>query len=269
MKHILLAVDRGAPSWEAARLTVHLAPKLKAAVTVVTVLVPGPQDSDAKDQRKREYETARELVDDIVDELGEAGVTAHGEVRSCNPGEVHEEILFSASRLGCDLIVIGSRARGELTGLLLGSVSQKVAGGSDRPVLIVPTGPMTKVAPRHIVLAMEGIGDAEIAAGVTAELAGTGSAEDSTQPGPDQKAVDRVVATLAKAGIEVQGRVIPNVRGLAPEIAREAVGTGADMIVIGSRGLGWVGEDVAGDVAAAVVKRTHRPVVVSPRRPRS
>ena len=89
-------------------------------------------------------------------------------------------------------------------------------------------------------------------------------------------AVDRGAPSWEAARLTVHlapklraARVIPNKRGLAPEIAREAVGTGADMIVIGSRGLGWVGEDVAGDVAATVLRRAHRPVVVTPRRPRS
>jgi hypothetical protein len=43
LNRILLAVDHGAPSWEAARVTAHLAPRLKAAVGVLTVLALGPQ----------------------------------------------------------------------------------------------------------------------------------------------------------------------------------------------------------------------------------
>jgi nucleotide-binding universal stress UspA family protein len=287
MKHILLAVDRGAPSWEAARLAVHLAPKLKAAVAVVIVLVLEPQQKAAKDQRSREYEAVRELVDDIVKDVKATHVPAMGEVLMSESGKEHVEILHAASRLGSDLIVMGSRARGELVGLLLGSVSQRVAAESLCPVLIVPAGAMTEVEPRRIVLAVDGTDNCEPQAALTAELAGAlkasvevvliGGADrsavrrgkDTSKPTPEMKAVARAVATLQKAGIPVESRMLPNVRGLAPEIAREAVATGADMIVIGSRGLDWIGEDVAGDVAAAVVKRTHRPVVVTPRRRRS
>ena len=56
--------------------------------------------------------------------------------------------------------------------------------------------------------------------------------------------------------------MIDNVRGLAPEIAREVMATGADMIVIGSRAMGWIGGDVTAGAAESVIHRTRRPVVV-------
>lgn len=283
----MLAIDSGAPSWEATRLAVHLAPKLKAPVTVLSLLVPGPQQRGAKDQRGREHESVRELVDDVVKELVEAGVKAKGEVRSCNPNKVAGEILGSATRLDADLIVMGSRARGELTGFLLGSVSHEVAMGASCPVVIVPTGAMTKATPRRIVLVIDGEGDPgqSVAATVglaralqaAAEVVCVGrtfvySAESANKPStaanPDEEAVARAVAALKEAGVEVRSRMIDNQRGFAPEIAREVMATGADMIVIGSRALGWVGGDVTAGAAEAVIHRTRRPVVVAPSRRR-
>jgi len=46
-------------------------------------------------------------------------------------------ILRVAEEEGCDLIVLGSRGRGQITGLLLGSVSSAVAQRARCPVLIV------------------------------------------------------------------------------------------------------------------------------------
>ena len=136
MKHILLAIDRSAPSWEATRLLVHMAPRLEAPVTVLSV-VPERARNEADDKR-REYEAVRDLVDDVVKQLVKAGVRAKGDVRSSKPKEVAREILDTASRVHADLVVMGGRARGELTGLLLGSVSHQVAVGSGGPVVIVP-----------------------------------------------------------------------------------------------------------------------------------
>jgi len=56
---------------------------------------------------------------------------------------------------------------------------------------------------------------------------------------------------------------------LAPEVARAVMATGADMIVIGSRAMGWLGDDITPGAAEAVIHRTHRPVVVAPSRRRS
>ena len=282
MKHILLAIDRGAPSWAATRLAIHLAPRLNAAVTVFSVVLPGARRAAANDVRRREYEAVHELVNDVVKELVVAGVKAKGEVRSCKGGEVAREILVAATRVDADLLVMGSRARGELTGLLLGSVSDEVARGAGCPVVIVPTGSAMKVTPRRIVLVIDGEGDPARPVTATAELARaldadvevicvgrtlgnlTGAPQAQAAANPDEVALDDAAATLRKARIEVRARMVDNVRGFVPEIAREVIATGADMVVIGSRAMGWVGDDVAAGAAEAVIHRTRRPVVVAP-----
>jgi len=281
MKHILLAIDSGAASWQATRLAVHVAPKLTGPVTVLSLLVRGPQQREAKDQRRREHEAVRALVDDVVRELVLAGVKAKGEVRSCSKKKVAGEILDTATRLDADLIVMGSRARGELTGLLLGSVSHEVAMGASCPVVIVPIGAMTTATPRRIVLVIDGEGDPGQPMAATVGLAHAlkaavevvcvrrtfeysgGRTESSSAANPDEEAVAIAVAALKNAGVEVLSRMIDNRRGFAPEIAREVMATGADMIVIGSRVMGWVDGDITAGVAEAVIHRTHRPVVVA------
>jgi nucleotide-binding universal stress UspA family protein len=52
-------------------------------------------------------------------------------------GEPGVEIAAYARRHACDLIVMGSHGRGAMTGLLLGSVTQKTLSGCRTPVLIV------------------------------------------------------------------------------------------------------------------------------------
>ncbi len=72
-----------------------------------------------------------------VDMLTQAGVKAHGEVRNTVFGYAAREIVNDAKQIGADVIVLGSRGRGDLAGLLLGSTAHKVIHLSDRPVLVV------------------------------------------------------------------------------------------------------------------------------------
>lgn len=51
-------------------------------------------------------------------------------------GKPAERILDAANEKKCDLIVLGSRGKGGLSGLVLGSISNKIANSSERPVLI-------------------------------------------------------------------------------------------------------------------------------------
>ena len=52
-------------------------------------------------------------------------------------GDPAQRIIGEASKDGYDLIVMGSRGNGVLKGAVLGSVSQHVLNGGNRPVLIV------------------------------------------------------------------------------------------------------------------------------------
>jgi nucleotide-binding universal stress UspA family protein len=85
-------------------------------------------------------ETADEAsaaVATVVDKLTAAGVKAHGYVGTTIFGYAARSIVDDAIEHDVDVIVMGSRGRGDLAGLVLGSTAHKVIHLTDRPVLIV------------------------------------------------------------------------------------------------------------------------------------
>ena len=88
--------------------------------------VPTESDTEAEDQ-----------VDAAVRKIAESGLRARGTVRDSLFGQAAREIVEEARRIQADVIVMGSRGRGDLAGLLLGSTAHKVVHLTDRPVLIV------------------------------------------------------------------------------------------------------------------------------------
>lgn len=80
---------------------------------------------------------ADEAVTAAVDTLTGAGIKAHGTVRETIFGYAAREIVSDAQEHDVDVIVMGSRGRGDLAGLILGSTAHKVIHLADRPVLIV------------------------------------------------------------------------------------------------------------------------------------
>jgi nucleotide-binding universal stress UspA family protein len=135
LEKLLLAVDDSEHSRKAVPATVELARAGGGAVHVLHIRelfypVPPRVAGDTEQE-------ARQLVDDVVAELGRAGVNATGAVRPSTGGSPAGAILEHAREVGAGLIVVGSHGRSNLGGLLLGSVAHKVIQLSSCPVLVV------------------------------------------------------------------------------------------------------------------------------------
>ena len=80
---------------------------------------------------------AQANVDAAVGELTKAGVKAYGLVRNALYGYAAREIVEDAKVHDVSVIVMGSRGRGDLAGLVLGSTAHKVIHLADRAVLVI------------------------------------------------------------------------------------------------------------------------------------
>ena len=134
---ILVAVDHSEMSDRAVLAARDLAVLSKGEVWVLHLR---EREMGAKTGVLRIDETTEDADAQVaasVEVLTEAGVKAHGEVRNTIFGYAAREIVNDAIEVDADVIVMGSRGRGDLAGLLLGSTAHKVIHLSDRPVLVV------------------------------------------------------------------------------------------------------------------------------------
>jgi nucleotide-binding universal stress UspA family protein len=135
-ERILVAIDHSQHTEKVLAAARDLALLSKGEVWVLHLLerevIPRmglvPVESDA---------SAETPVAAALEELTQAGVTAHGEVRETIYGHAAREIVADADLHDASVIVMGSRGRSDLTGLVLGSTAHKVIHLSERPVLIV------------------------------------------------------------------------------------------------------------------------------------
>ncbi|HET6379848.1 MAG TPA: universal stress protein [candidate division Zixibacteria bacterium] len=201
-------------------------------------------------------------------------------------GRAAQVIVAQAGRLEADLVVTGSRGHGKLETMLLGSVADEVTARSPCPVLVARSASVSR-----LLVATDGSEDAHgipdvlaalpFAAGkpvevlaisvpdppgfdLIATLYTLGSvrpdllAREATEYA--QASGQRMVEHLGRAGITANAHVR---RGdPAREIVAAAQELGADLIVLGSRGLGGVERLLLGSVARGVLTAAHCSVLV-------
>ena len=134
---ILVAVDHSEMSDRAVLAARDLALLSKGEVWVLHLR---EREMGAKTGVLRIDETTQDANAEVaasVEVLTQAGVKAHGEVRNTIFGYAAREIVNDAIEVDADVIVMGSRGRSDIAGLLLGSTAHKVIHLSDRPVLVV------------------------------------------------------------------------------------------------------------------------------------
>lgn len=187
---------------------------------------------------------------------------------------------------GSELLVVGARGLGGFRGLLLGSVSQHCLHHATTPVAIVRAGP-DRVPERteRIVVAVDGSETAQRAlrwaldegrlrrAAVAVVHAshppylggypyGAGSIDPAIFELASRRVLDGAIASEDASGLPVPVERISR-SGAAAAVILEAA-EGADLVVMGSRGLGGFKGVLLGSVTTQVTHHARCPLVVVP-----
>ena len=142
-KRILVPVDGSEKSSLAALHAAELASKLGSELFLFHAVPSLPPSLDTSPDRSSSVQKAimddlskqgRIILNKVKDDLVAYGLNIHTDVAVGHPAD---EIIKKAKYINCELIVMGSRGLGEIKGILMGSVSNKVTKHASCPVLIV------------------------------------------------------------------------------------------------------------------------------------
>jgi nucleotide-binding universal stress UspA family protein len=142
---ILVASDGSEAAERAVEFAAKLSRDLRGNLKIIHVIsVQNLPMDQFKEYGLWEHVTLGEVLNTFAEEKLTAarkkaqalGIT---EVETESPyGDAAEIIIEAARRDQVDMIVLGKRGRGRLSGLVLGSVSQKVVSVAPCPVVVVP-----------------------------------------------------------------------------------------------------------------------------------
>jgi nucleotide-binding universal stress UspA family protein len=235
-------------------------------------------------EHERAMDEVRTEVETIATGLASPTVTTTGTVLVGRPASAIVEV---AERTFADVIVVGSRGRGMISAMLLGSVSAEVVDHAPCPVLVA-----RRSTAGRVIVAVDGT---PLAEGVLAAVEASGFLADAslelvgvappTVPNPavvlagtsgmpldwyeeSVAAAQRTLTTtledaatrLRAAGFDVTTKVASG--DPAHEILQAAGEVDADLIVLGTHGRTGLTRLLLGSVARNVILHTHASVLV-------
>ncbi len=277
-KKILIAIDGSASSLHALRESLKLATDEKCWVTVVSV-VP-----------RYEGDLGAVWVNNVKDSFGQPCEMAISEAKKiaeeervliktvCEEGEIYERIVDLADGENCDLIVMGRKGRSEVEKALIGSVTARVIGHTQRDVLVVPG--VSSIGWKKIVLATDGSKYSEPAIKRAVEFAKSYDSELKIV-----SVVDVTEEFFARAPQAVEG-LVNKAKDLVDDIRKKAASEGikaegivregeayksivnvskeenADAVILGSHGRTGLRRLLMGSVTEKVIGYSPCPVLV-------
>ena len=277
-RKILVAYDGSATARNALAVASHLAKEDKSWIKVLTVLpnyegdleligVPNIKETIEGPAQKFLAE-AREIADQEDVHI----------LSNMAQGEPFNKIVHVAADENCDLIVMGRRGTHQLERELVGSVTARVIGYTQKDVLVVPDG--ARLTRKNILLATDGSPSCETAVDRAIELAAEHAAHLTAlsvvytndeylalAPGIVEDLIAKAKAKLAV--IAVKGREAGlDIKTLVKEgeafeaITSYAQKNGIDLIIMASHGRKGLPRVLMGSVTERTIGYTTCPVLV-------
>jgi len=277
-RKILVAVDSSDSSRNALHQAFRLANEEKCWITVTSV-VP-PYEGEIELIGVRDIRAAlRKPSEDALAEVETIAKTERMLIKTvCEEGEVHQRIVDLADAENCDVIVMGRRGLRRIERSLVGSVTARVIGHTQRDVLVVPNN--TVIGWRTIVLATDGSKHSALATERAIAFAKSYGGELKVVSVVDvpsefyaeapQAVEDLVrkakgfVADIKKQAeaSDVKAETFVGESEAFEAITKLAKDQAADMIVIGSHGRTGLRRLLMGSVAEKVIGYAPCPVLV-------
>lgn len=265
-QHLLLATEHSEYDSGAEALALALARRCQLPLAGVLPLVSNPEfEAAAPALATRADQQAAERIAALHEMARAQGVSLAMQVR--RGPEPHQEIVDEARERHSDLIVIRRRGkRGFLANLLLGEMVSRVVAHAPCSVLIVPRA--AQMWQQRVLVAAEPGNQGEALVALAGAVAAdcrlpvtVVSVAEPSQQAQTQRFVEGRVATLRRRGLAAEGQV----RSGRPyeQILQAGRETGADLIVIGSRGELPLARALVGGVAQKVIGLAEHAVLVA------
>jgi nucleotide-binding universal stress UspA family protein len=217
--------------------------------------------------RDRGLDAARAIGESARAALSSHGVPVSVDVRN---GPVVSALELVSIQAAADIVVVGSRGLGVFTGTILGSVARALARHASMSVLVVRE---RRCAPQRVLLAIDGSQEAWAAVKLISHLPLPAEAQITALKLPTARdachwpVMDEVRTLLSAHAIEVRTAEEGH---LADSILAGARTAGADLVVLGSRGMTAGSGVLQGSLADQVLSQAHCAVLVAkpPMKPR-
>ena len=277
-RKMLVAVDGSESGKNALRQAIRLANSEESWITVVSV-IPTYQGDLGSTVFGNVIDAMREPCEKALVEAAETAKAERTLIKTvCEEGDIYERIVDLADAENCDLIVMGRKGRSQIEKALIGSVTARVIGHSQRDILVVPE--KTAIGWKSIFLSTDGSKYSEVATDRAINFAKSYGGElmvlsvvDVTEefmarsPGTVEEMVKKAkgfVEDVKKKAEASNVKTMTFVREgesyrKITDLAREQK---ADVIVIGSHGRTGLKRLLMGSVAEKVIGYAPCPVMV-------